>query len=166
MRALPARTVALGLLVAAVALVVPAAGQEPSPTPRGGRVIEALLIWRLVDELDLSEVQIARVFPVMKALKGIRMEMGRRAPRLMREIRHLSAQQPRDEELIRAKVSELNALRADAEAKRRGQLQAIGAVLTPEQMAKFAIIQETFEHDTLRLLEEIRRIAEGQTPRR
>lgn len=166
MRALPARTLALGLLVALLALVVPAAGQEVSPTPRGGRVIEALLIWRLVDELDLNESQIARVFPVMKALKGIRIEMGRRVPRLIREVRHLSTQQPRDEELIRAKVNELNLLRADAEAQRRRQLQAIGAVLTPEQMAKFALIQETFEHETLRLLEEIRRIAEGQTPRR
>lgn len=159
------RRLAPALLVVMMALALPAVGQEPQP-PRGERIIEAIFIWRLVDELDLTEGQIIRILPRLKALKTIRIEMGRRVPVLRREIRQLSAQQPRDEEAIRVKVAELNLLRAEMESGRRRQLQMIAAALTPEQQAKFALIQETFEMDTLRLLEEMRRIVEEQPPPR
>ncbi|MBI3997389.1 MAG: hypothetical protein HY355_00040, partial [Armatimonadetes bacterium] len=100
------------LLIVMLALSLPAVGQEPQATPRGERIIEALLIWRLVDELDLNEAQIARIFPRIRALKVIRLQMGRRIPPLLREIRQMLAQQPRDDDAIRIKVAELNQLRA------------------------------------------------------
>ena len=149
-----------------VALAMPAVGQEIHPTPRGERIIEALLIWRLVDELDLTDAQIARIFPRVKALKDIRLEMGRRVPPLLREIRVMTRQVPRDDEAIRIKVTELNQLRIEMETRRRRQLQSIATALAPEQLGKFALIQETFEIDTLRLLQEARRVAEEQLPTR
>jgi hypothetical protein len=155
-------------LIVMLALVMPAMGQE-AVAPRGERIIEALLIWRLVDELNLSEGQIARIFPRIKALKDIRLEVGRRVPPLVRELRVLVAQTPRDEDSIRIKVSELNQLRARMEMRRRRQLQAMAAALTVDQMGRFALIQESFETDTLRLLEEMRRVIEDQSqsaPRR
>ncbi len=159
------RRLAGGVLIAILALALPAVGQEPQP-PRGGRIIEALLIWRLVDELDLNENQIARIFPRIKALKEIRIELGRRVPPLAREIRQLIAQAPRDDESIRIKVTELNLLRAQMEARRRRQLQLIAQVLTIDQIGKFALIQESFEGETLHLLAEMRRLVEEQSPRR
>jgi Spy/CpxP family protein refolding chaperone len=153
-------------LIVMMALAMPAVGQEIHPTPRGERIIEALLIWRLVDELDLTDAQIARTFPRIKALKDIRLEMGRRVPPLLREIRVMTRQVPRDDEAIRIKVTELNQLRVDMETRRRRQLQGIATVLTPEQLGKFALIQETFEIETLRLLQEARRVAEEQLPPR
>jgi Spy/CpxP family protein refolding chaperone len=165
-RASLARRLLVGLLVSVVALTLPAGAQEIRPTPRGERIVEALLIWRLVDELDLTEGQIAQIFPRIKALKSIRIEMGRRVPPLLREIRHLTRAQPRDDEAIRLKVAELNLLRSQMEARRRQQLHLIAQVLTPEQLGKFALIQETFEAETLRLLHEMLRIAEEQSPGR
>jgi len=153
-------------LIVMVALAIPAVGQEIHPTPRGERIIEALLIWRLVDELDLTDAQIARIFPRIKGLKDIRLEMGRRVPPLLREIRVMTRQVPRDDEAIRIKVTELNQLRVDMETRRRRQLQGIATVLTPEQLGKFALVQETFEIETLRLLQEARRVAEEQLPPR
>jgi len=164
---LAARRCIPGLLIVVLALVLPAAGQEARPSPRGERIIEAFLIWRLVDELDLNEGQIVRIFPSIKALKNIRLEMGRRVPPLIREIRQLNAQTPRDNDLIRIRVAELNQMRAQMEGRRRKQLEGIAAVLNSEQLAKFALIQESFEAETIRLLEQMRRIAEEQsTPRR
>lgn len=160
MRPTTRRRVIPALLIGVLVLAVPALGQEIRATPRGERIIEAFLIWRLVDELDLTETQIVRIFPRIKALKNIRFEMGRRVPPLMREIRVLTAQTPRNEDLLHGKVAELNQLRAEMEARRRRELQAIAAHLTPEQLGKFALIQETFEAQTLRLLEDMRRIAE------
>lgn len=59
----------------------------------------------------------------------------------------------------------MNQLRVQTETRRR-QLESIAATLTPEQLAKFALIQETFEADTIRLLEQMRRFAEEQSPPR
>ena len=161
-----ARRLQAGLLLMLITLTLPAVGQEVRPTPRGERIVEALLIWRLVDELDLNEGQITRIFPRVKALKEIRIEMGRRVPPLVREIRQLTRAVPRDDETIRLKVAELNLLRSQMESRRRQQLQLIAQVLTPEQLGQFALIQETFEAETLRLLQEMLRIAGEQSPAR
>lgn len=157
------------VLCAALVLTLPAAGEfQPLPrrSPRTERVIEALLIWRLVDELDLTDQQIARIFPQIKALKNVRIELGMRKVVLQRELRALLGQQPRSEDLIRAKIAELDQVRIRVEQQRARILREIYAVLSVDQQAKFALIQETFEAETIRLLEEVRQMVEEQRGRR
>ena len=155
-----ARRAALLLLAAVVALTIPAAGQAPPRDPRAERIIEALLIWRLVDELNLTDQQIARIFPRIKALKELRIELGREKGRLQLELRTLLQQRPRNEEEIRAKIGELEQLRARIERQRQRVLREITSAMTVEQQARFVLIQETFEAETIRLLEEVRRIVQ------
>ena len=158
---------ALPMLGLALLLTLPAWSAPPRPVrdPRTERVIEALLIWRLVDELSLTDQQIARIFPRIKALKDLRIDLGIRRVVLQRELRALVREQPRDEDLIRAKIAELDALRSRIERERERILQEIHAALTVEQRARFAIIQETFEAETIRTLEEVRRMIEQQQRR-
>ena len=157
------------LLTGAAALVLslPAIGQPPPRPrdPRTERVIEALLIWRLVDELNLTDEQVARIFPRIKALKELRIGLGIRKVMLQRELRALLREQPPNEEAIRGKVAELDQLRARVEQQRERILQEIAAVLTLEQRARFALIQETFEAETIRTLEEVRRMVDQQRRR-
>jgi len=153
---------------AAFILTLPAVGGPPrmQRDPRAERVIEALLIWRLVDELNLTDQQIARIFPRIKALKELRIHLGIRKVMLQRELRALLRQQPRDEELIRAKIAELDELRARIELERGQILRDIHAALAVEQRAQFTLIQETFEAETIRTLEEVRQLVEEQRRRR
>jgi hypothetical protein len=155
------------ILGLALLLTLPAWSAPPRPArdPRTERVIEALLIWRLVDEVRLSDQQIARIFPRIKALKDLRIELGIRRVILQRELRALVREQPRNEDLIRAKIAELDDLRSRIERERGRILQDIHAALSLEQRARFAIIEETFEGETLRTLEEVRRIVEEQQRR-
>ena len=157
---MPATRAAVLLLAAVVALTIPAAGQAPPRDPRAERVIEALLIWRLVDELNLTDQQIARIFPRIKALKDLRIELGREKVRLQHELRALLQQRPRNEDEIRVKINELEQLRVRIEGRRQRVLREIVSALTVEQQARFALIQETFEAETIRMLEEVRRIVE------
>jgi Spy/CpxP family protein refolding chaperone len=148
------------LLVALVALPAVARAPASMAPARIERIIEALLIWRLVDELDLSEQQIARIFPQIKALKELRLELGRRKRALEGDLRRALARRPPDEEAIKAAVAQLQALREETEQRRQHILRQIHAALTVEQQARFALIAERFEAETLRLLEEVRRLAE------
>jgi len=156
------RRAALAAVVVAL-LALPALGQAPTPLPdeRVGRIIEALLIWRLVDELDLTDQQIARLFPRIKTLKEIRLDLGRRKRVLENDLRQLLRQRPPDRDAIRLKLAELNDLRVEIERRRQLVLRQIAAILTLEQQARFALIAERFEAETLRLLEEVRRLAES-----
>ncbi len=154
------------IVIGVVLVAVPALGQPtPLPEERAGRIIEALLIWRLVDELDLTEQQIARLFPRIKALKEIRLALARRKRELEVGLRVALNQRPPDEETIRIKVAELNRLRAETEQRRQRVLRQIASIFTLEQQAKFVLIQERFEAETLRLLDDIRRITEQARPR-
>ncbi len=158
------RLVLTALLVTLLALPVLARAPAPLAPARIERIIEALLIWRLVDELDLSEQQIARLFPQIKALKELRLELGRRKRVLEGELRRALARRPPDEEAIKTAVAQLQALREETEQRRQHILRQIHAALTVEQQARFALIAERFEAETLRLLEEVRRLVE-QPPR-
>ncbi|HET6781126.1 MAG TPA: hypothetical protein VFH67_03420, partial [bacterium] len=160
-----ARWAAVVLLAALVALSVPATAGRGPRDPRAERIVEALLVWRLVDELNLSEPQIARIFPRIKALKELRIELGRRKITVHRELRDLMQQQPRNEEEIQAKITELDQLRGQIEFRRQGILREINAALTLEQRAQFALITETFEVETIRMLEELRLIVEQRRRR-
>lgn len=154
--------VGLVLLVGILATAGLSAAQSTpgARNPRVDRVLEALLIWRLVDDLDLSEPQIARIFPQIKALKMQRLTLGRRKIQLQRELKELMQAQPRDEHLIRQKIAELESLRQETTMRRRQVLREIQAALTLDQQARFAVLQETFEAETLRLLQDIRRVIE------
>lgn len=158
---------AILILGLALLLVLPAWSAPAGPVrdPRTERVIEALLIWRLVDELRLTDQQIARIFPRIKALKDLRIELGIRRVVLQRELRALIRQRPRNEDLIRAKIAELDALRSRVERERARLLRDIHGALTVEQRARFVLIQETFEAETLRTLEEVRRLVKEQQRR-
>lgn len=168
----------VALLMFIMMAVSPVAGQPaPAPVPpqqspgptsppddRAHRAIEALLIWRLVDELNLTEQQIAQIFPQIKALKELRLGLGRRMVRMRRELRALLRQEPRDEDAIRTKIAQLEALRGEIIRRREAIMGQIRSALTLEQQAKFALIQDRFEAETLRLLQDVRRlIEEGQT---
>lgn len=156
----------LPALLLVVLLAVPVLAQvTPIPEERVGRVIEALLIWRLVDELELTDQQIARIFPRIKALKNLRLELGRRKRALEFELRQALAQRPQNREAIRIKVAQLQALRIEIEQRRQRILRQIGEALTLEQQGKFVLIAERFEAETLRQLEEIRRLIEQQQSR-
>jgi Spy/CpxP family protein refolding chaperone len=147
-----------------VAMVSLAAAGSAAPradlAARAQRILEALLVWRLVDELDLREDQIARVFPHLRALKYARIEFAERRLSAQREIQRLLGARPVDRAQVEAQLRELEAAQAEFRRKRTAALAGIRAALTVEQRARFALIQETFERDTAALLEDVRRFVE------
>ncbi len=138
-----------------------AAAQRPPGAERAERVLEALLVWRLVDELDLSQEQVCRILPAVRALKHARLTFGHKRMELVREIRALLRERPVDRERVEAKVRELEAARREFHRRRGEALDQIRAALTAEQRVQFALIQDAFERETLSLLGDVERFVRG-----
>lgn len=139
---------------------VGSAAQGANLAARAQRILEALLVWRLVDELDLRDDQIARIFPHLRALKYARIEFAERRRSAQGEIRRLLAARPVDRDRVEARLRELEAAQAEFRRKRAAALAGIRAALSVEQRARFALIQETFERETAALLQDLRRLVE------
>lgn len=152
------------LVAVAVLTFVAAARATPRSDlgVRAQRILEALLIWRLVDELDLREEQIARIFPHLRALKYARIQFGERRLAAEGEIRRLLAARPVDRSQVEIQLKELEAAQAEFRRKRAAALAGIRAALTVEQQARFALIQDTFERETAALLRDVHRFVERQ----
>jgi len=147
----------LGLVAVLVVAAASAAAPQRLSAGRAERVLEALLVWRLVDELDLSEEQVCRVFPSLRALKHARLQFGQRRADLHREIRALLAERPVDRDRVEAKLRELRAAQEEFRQRRAEALDRIRAALTAEQRARFALIQDSFERETLSVLADVDR---------
>lgn len=130
---------------------------------RAERVLEALLVWRLVDELDLTEEQVCKVLPPLRALKQARLVFGQRRSALHREIRALLADRTVDRERVEAKLRELRAAQQEFQQQRAEALERIRAALTPEQRARFVLIQDSFERETLSLLGDVERFVRSRS---
>lgn len=147
------------MAVAVLGLVAGVAGWAVAQRrpERAERVLEALLVWRLVDELELTDDQICKVFPPLRALKHARLAFAYRRAALDQELRVLLAERPPDRERVEAKLRELRAAQQEFRQLRAEALDRIRSALTPGQRARFALIQHTFERETLSLLGDVER---------
>jgi len=131
--------------------------QRSYPPKRIARIVEALLIWRLTDELNLKENQIARIFSWVRQLKALRLELGRWNREIQEEIKELLRSEPQQSDLIRARVSELRVAREQFARRRNAVIARINSALTAGQQVRFLQIHDKFESDTIQFLQDLER---------
>jgi len=138
-------------------------------------MIDAYLVSNLQESLGLTDDQFVRVLPLVKRLQNDRRQYAQRRQRALQEMRKAlqsgGATEGRIEELLRevkaADGEEAPALRRDREA--------IDAVLSPVQQAKFRILELEVERKIREMMAQMRGQArppgrgrprdQGQSPR-
>jgi hypothetical protein len=68
-----------------------------------------------------------------------------------------------DRERVEAKLRELRAAQQEFQQQRAEALERIRAALTPEQRARFVLIQDSFERETLSLLGDVERFVRSRS---
>jgi hypothetical protein len=135
-----------GALLASGALVsaqedAPPAGGPFRPREEAFRMIDAYFVSNLQESLGLTDEQFVRLLPMVKRLQNDRRQLAQRRQRALQEMRKLlesgTATEGRLEELLR----ELKAVEGEQPAVVRRDLEAIDAVLTPVQQAKYRILE-------------------------
>ncbi|MGE0453794.1 MAG: hypothetical protein AB7O37_12285 [Vicinamibacteria bacterium] len=171
------RAFALGVLLGGL----PAAAQDPEPMDgpqdrrqRGARpdrpreevikLIDAYVISNVQESLLLSDEQFVKLLPLLKRLQTERRSANERRFRILMELRRSLAGGAATEAAVAERMKELRALEAEEPGRLQGlqaQMQAIDALLTPLQQAKFRIFELEVER-RIRELISARRPAQSQ----
>jgi len=154
-RVLMVLVLALGAANArALAQEEPAAGAERPGRAEAFKMVDAYVMSNLQESLGLSDEQFAKAIPLVTKLQTERREYYFERTRKMREMRRLLRQGGATEAQVLELLGQVKALDADGPARARRDLEALDAVLTPLQQAKFRVLELEVEQ---RMRELVRR---------
>jgi hypothetical protein len=120
------------------------------PDARGGReeafrMVDAYVVSNLQESLGLSDEQFVKVLPLVKRLHTERRDYFQSRMRVLREMRRLLDSGAATEGQVVGQLKELKALEAEGPARTRKNLEALEAVLSPIQQAKYRVLEVEVE---------------------
>jgi Spy/CpxP family protein refolding chaperone len=158
---------AVAVLVAAVA---GAAEQGPAGGTRGGderalrdevyEVVDAYILMKAQERLGLTDEQFAKLVPLIRKQKADRRDYDRRRYRALGEMRRLFMKGEATEDRIAELLRETKAVEAELPAAMARNQEAIDAVLSPVQQAKYRVLDAEVDrrlHDLRQRAHERRR---------
>jgi hypothetical protein len=154
----------VGLLVL-LAVGIGSAQPPPNPEPGGSpnaltapsRKLEALRIWRLTQELNLSEDQSAQFFPKLKQLRELRQEHRVARQALLGQLESLLEQVPVAPAGLKSVLDSLNTIDENMRASESKLRQEIAGLLTIEQQARLYVFEANFDQQARRMIEQIQK---------
>ena len=149
--------VCLGLAAtAAPALAQPAAGPVRRQREEAFRMIDAYIVSNLQESLLLSDDQFTRLLPLVKRLQRDRREMVQRRIQALMELRRSMAQGVATEARVEELLRELKAVETQEPVTIRRDMDAIDALLSPLQQAKYRLLEVEVERKLRALMNQMR----------
>ena len=159
-----------GLAVALFVVARAAAAQEDAPAARNPReeafrMVDAYVVSNMQESLGLSDQQFAQAIPLVKRLQRERREYLAERGRLLREMRRLLQQGGAVEPQVVELLKQAKALDAEGPERSLRSLEALDALLTPLQQAKYRVLESEVEQRMRELLSRARASRPGQRQR-
>ena len=159
-----------GLWLALFLMARAAAAQEDAPAARNPReeafrMVEAYVVSNMQESLGLRDEQFAKAIPLVKKLQRDRRDYLLERGRLMREMRRLLRQGGAVEPQVTELLKQAKALEAEGPERTRRDLEALDALFTPVQQAKYRVLESEVEQRTRELMNRARAARPGQRPK-
>ena len=149
-------------LPAALVLVAGAASAQQEP-PAGRpareeafRMVDAYLVSNMQESLGLSDEQYVKLLPLVNRLQKDRREYTARRMEALHEMRRLLQSGGATEARVAELLKEVKAVEAESPAVQKKNLDAIDAVLTSVQQAKYRILETEVERKIRELMGQMR----------
>jgi hypothetical protein len=133
----------------------PARAERPA-RDEAFKMVDAYVMSNLQESLGLSDEQFARAIPLVKRLQTERREYLLERTRTLREMRRLLHQGGAPEAQVLELLQRLKGLDADGPVQVRKNLEALDAVLSPVQQAKFRVLELEVEQRMRELMNRVR----------
>ncbi len=156
--------------LASVLAIRPALAQPPWPGPgqseMGGpgghaRNLESLRLLKLLEALDLTEEQSDRFIVAFSEFRKAWREVNEQIQMEVLVLSELMEQEKPDVEKVQKKVVDIELLRNKREATRNNFYEKAKGILTPLQIGKMVVFEESFEK---KLLESVRGFRKHHAP--
>ena len=132
------------------------AGERRVPRDEAFKMIDAYIVSNLQESLDLTDDQFVKLLPLVKRLQTDRRTTLQRRQQALMELRRLLASGGATEARVTELLREVKAAEAEEPGLLRKDRDAIDAVLSPLQQAKFRVLEVEVEHKIRELMTQIR----------
>jgi len=151
----------VGLLAGFLLAAGVAAAQEEPPEAAPVReeafkLVDAYLLSNMQESLGLSDEQFAKAIPLVKKLQRERREYLIERGRVSREMRRLLRRGGGSESQVLALLEKSKKLEAEGPERARRNLEALDALFTPLQQAKYRVLEGEVEQRVRELLNRAR----------
>ena len=154
-------------------LVLAAGEASAQQEPRAGRpareeafrMVDAYLVSNMQESLGLSDEQFAKAIPLVKKLQHDRRDYLMERGRVLREMRRLLRQGGPVEPQVVDLLKQAKALDAEGPERSRRNLEALDALLTSIQQAKYRVLEGEVEQRLRELMNRARAARPGQRPK-
>jgi Spy/CpxP family protein refolding chaperone len=138
------------------ALAAPALAQEQQGAGSRGddtqalrdevnEVVDAYLLMKVQERLDLTDEQMLKALPLIRKHHQMRRDLEHRRFHLLRELHQLLSSGGATEERVVPLLRELKGIEVDLPLKTRQNVDAIDALLTPIQQAKYRLLEAAID---------------------
>ena len=139
----------------------PVFGDDESPQPIEKREkirerIELIRIWKLTEELDLTEETGSKLFPILHKYDKKRIKLEKERRNIMNQLRKALEDEATSDEEIEAAMDDLEKNALAASDLIRQQREKLKGVLSPRQRAKFILFQRRFQREIRKIIAEAR----------
>jgi len=121
------------------------AGADRPARDEAFKMVDAYVVSNLQESLGLDDAQFAKAIPLVKKLQGERRTYFLERTRTVREMRRLLRQGGASEAELLELLKQLKALDVEGPAQTRKNADALDALLTPLQQAKFRVLEVEVE---------------------
>jgi Spy/CpxP family protein refolding chaperone len=127
--------------------------EQPGVSPAEiQRLFDAYAAMQAQEQLQLADVQYPQFLTRMKALQEVRRRHQQERNRVLQDLRRLTQQGDADDSQLKDRLKALQNVDLRAEDEVRKAYEAVDAVLTPRQQARFRLFEEQMERRKIELL--------------
>jgi Spy/CpxP family protein refolding chaperone len=139
-----------------------APGDRARPRDEAFRMIDAYIMSNLQESLQLSDDQYVKVLPLVKRLQTDRRAFAQRRQQDLQELRRVLASGTATEARVGDLLRQIKSAEAEEPAALKKDRDAIDAVLSPVQQAKYRVMEVEVERKIRELMNQIRSERRGQ----
>jgi Spy/CpxP family protein refolding chaperone len=119
--------------------------------------IEMMRMWRMTEDLELTEEEGAALFPALRKIERERKELNRERGEIMRELRATLRGEHPDTDTLRDLLDRLERNRESARRLDDREADRVKSLLDPERVARYIVFQHDFEREIREIILQSRR---------
>ncbi len=109
--------------------------------------LEMMKMWKLTDEINLTEEQAEKFFPKYRALMSDMEDVSKQQREVMKQIGELSKEEEVDDKKLNSLVKQANDFEKKKIDMKYEFFKETGKILTPEQQARYVVFERKFKKE-------------------